>query len=179
MCRSRDGVFAVLVLLFAALLATVACGGSSGAGAEPVFVRASLASQRFSLENGLDVVLHPDPSFRSVAINVRYEVGSRHDPSERTGLAHLVEHLTFRTKPNGTRDAFTLLEQAGSSSHNAETNVGWSPSSATQRGSRGTSKRSGSAESSSRSADRVGDAHGMQWSPMQWPVAQSASFAQC
>lgn len=123
MCRRRGGMVAVLLLLCATLLATIACCGSSGEGAEPVFVRASLASRRFSLDNGLDVVLHPDPSFRSVAINVRYEVGSRHDPSERSGLAHLVEHLTFRTKPDGSHDVFTLLEQAGSSSHNAETSV--------------------------------------------------------
>ncbi len=108
------------ILLLVLTVCTIACGGSPGT---PVFVRARLDSKRFSLANGLEVVLHPDSSFRSVTVNVRYEVGSRHDPAGASGLAHLVEHLTFRTKPDGTHDAFTLLEQAGSSSHNAETTV--------------------------------------------------------
>lgn len=109
---------ALLLALVVLVVSTVACGGSSGT---PVFIRASLASQRFSLANGLDVVLHPDPSFRSVAVNVRYEVGSKHDPRGRSGLAHLVEHLTFRAKPDRALDAFSLLEQSGSATHNATT----------------------------------------------------------
>ena len=108
----------LLLALVVLVVSTMACGGSSGT---PVFIRASLASQRFRLANGLDVVLHPDPSFRHVAVNVRYEVGSKHDPPGRSGLAHLVEHLTFRTKPDRALDAFSLLEQSGSATHNATT----------------------------------------------------------
>jgi len=118
---SRLGGFRLLVLVLFVVIAALGCGGTSAG--EPIFVRASLASTRFSLENGLDVVLHPDPLYRSVAVNVRYEVGSRYDPTARTGLAHLVEHLTFRTKPDGTHDVLTMLERAGSSSHNADTTV--------------------------------------------------------
>jgi zinc protease len=107
--------------VFLLLLLLAACAGSSQSDA--VFVRASLKSTRFRLANGLDVVLHPDAAFRTAHINVRYDVGSRHDPVQRTGLAHLVEHLTFRSKPNGKADAFALLEEVGGLDVNASTNA--------------------------------------------------------
>ena len=106
--------------VFAWLVPLLGCGGTQ---AMPVFVRTNLAVERFSLDNGLNVVLHPDPTFRSVTVDMRYDVGSKHDPPGRTGLAHLVEHLTFRGKPDGKLDAFALLEQRGSRSHNATTTV--------------------------------------------------------
>ncbi len=120
-CLSGAAMLRLFGICFLVLLAALlGCGGSSGA---PVFVRASLASHRFTLANGLDVVLHPDPSFRSVAVNMRYDVGSRNDPEGRTGLAHLVEHLTFRGKPDGKLDTFSLLEERGSTEHNATTST--------------------------------------------------------
>lgn len=112
----------LLGLCFLVLL-VVATGACAGAPGTAVFVRASLVAKRFTLANGLDVVLHPDATFRSVAVNVRYDVGSRHDPRNASGLAHLVEHLTFRGKPDGASDAYSLLEAAGSASHNASTSM--------------------------------------------------------
>jgi zinc protease len=51
--------------------------------------------QRFSLENGLRVLVHEDRSTPLVAMNILYNVGSRDEDPERTGLAHLFEHLMF------------------------------------------------------------------------------------
>ncbi|MBX3206371.1 MAG: insulinase family protein [Labilithrix sp.] len=117
----RRGV--ALLLLALLVLAAGACAGRTGAsgGERAYFIRANLHSTRFTLSNGLDVVLHPDASFRSVTVNVRYDVGSRHDPPSSTGLAHFVEHLTFRSKPDGTHDLSALLARVGAVTHNATT----------------------------------------------------------
>lgn len=48
------------------------------------------------LDNGLRVVVSPDPATPSVAINLWYDVGSRHEVARRTGFAHLFEHLMFQ-----------------------------------------------------------------------------------
>jgi zinc protease len=50
---------------------------------------------RFTLENGLRVLVHEDDSTPMVAMNVLYNVGSRDESPERTGFAHLFEHLMF------------------------------------------------------------------------------------
>jgi zinc protease len=50
---------------------------------------------RFSLDNGLRVLVHEDKSTPLVAMNILYDVGSRDEDPEMTGLAHLFEHLMF------------------------------------------------------------------------------------
>ncbi len=50
---------------------------------------------RFSLENGLRVLVHEDKSSPLVAMNILYDVGSRDEDPDMTGLAHLFEHLMF------------------------------------------------------------------------------------
>lgn len=50
---------------------------------------------RFTLDNGLKVLVHEDRSTPLVAMNILYDVGSRDEDPELTGLAHLFEHLMF------------------------------------------------------------------------------------
>jgi zinc protease len=50
---------------------------------------------RFSLDNGLRVLVHEDKSSPLVAMNILYDVGSRDEDPGMTGLAHLFEHLMF------------------------------------------------------------------------------------
>ncbi len=47
------------------------------------------------LKNGLTVVVHPDPTSSVVVVNVAYKVGSRDETPNKTGFAHLFEHLMF------------------------------------------------------------------------------------
>ena len=54
-----------------------------------------IAYNRFELENGLRVLVHEDSSTPMAAINVIYNVGSRDEHPDRTGFAHLFEHLMF------------------------------------------------------------------------------------
>ena len=50
---------------------------------------------RFTLDNGLRVIVHHDSSTPIVAMNILYNVGSRDEHPDRTGFAHLFEHLMF------------------------------------------------------------------------------------
>ena len=51
--------------------------------------------RRFTLENGLRVLVHEDKSTPLVAMNILYNVGSKDEDPGMTGLAHLFEHLMF------------------------------------------------------------------------------------
>lgn len=50
---------------------------------------------KFSLENGLCIIVHQDKSTPIVAFNVLYDVGSKDEKPDKTGFAHLFEHLMF------------------------------------------------------------------------------------
>ena len=50
---------------------------------------------RFELDNGLRVLVHEDKSTPMVAVNILYNVGARDESPEKTGFAHLFEHLMF------------------------------------------------------------------------------------
>ncbi len=51
--------------------------------------------EKFKLENGLKLIVHKDTSTPIVAINILYNVGSRDEDPDKTGFAHLFEHLMF------------------------------------------------------------------------------------
>ncbi len=55
---------------------------------------------RFTLDNGLTVIVHPDDSTPMVALNILYKVGARDESPHRTGFAHLFEHLMFGGSAN-------------------------------------------------------------------------------
>jgi zinc protease len=72
--------------------------------------------ERYSLDNGLRVVLSEDHALPVVSLNLWYNVGSRNERPGRTGLAHLFEHMMFQGSQNVT-DAqhVALVERAGGS----------------------------------------------------------------
>lgn len=66
------------------------------------------------LDNGLKVVLSPDPSVPVVTVGVYYNIGFRIEPRERTGFAHLFEHLMFQGSDNlGKMEFISLVESNG------------------------------------------------------------------
>ncbi|MCW2679146.1 MAG: peptidase domain protein [Frankiales bacterium] len=70
--------------------------------------------ERLTLDNGLRVVLSPDPSSPVVAVAVYYDVGMRSEPEGRTGFAHLFEHLMFQGSANlGKTEHFTHVQGNG------------------------------------------------------------------
>jgi zinc protease len=69
---------------------------------------------RFTLDNGLRVVLQPDPGSGVVGVAVHYDVGFRSEPEGRTGFAHLFEHLMFQGSESLPKlEHFRLVQSSG------------------------------------------------------------------
>lgn len=71
-----------------------------------------LQFNRFTLNNGLRVIVHEDQSTPMAVVNVMYDVGARDEDPEKTGFAHLFEHLMFGGSIN-IPDFETPLNMAG------------------------------------------------------------------
>jgi zinc protease len=77
--------------------------------------------ERFTLDNGLRVVLAPDRSVPVVAVSVYYDVGMRNEPEGRTGFAHLFEHMMFQGSANVAKMEHARLVQAAGGTFNGST----------------------------------------------------------
>ncbi|HEX3706352.1 MAG TPA: pitrilysin family protein [Mycobacteriales bacterium] len=67
-----------------------------------------------TLDNGLSVIISEDRLAPVVAVNIWYDVGSRHEQAGRTGFAHLFEHLMFQGSKNVARgEHFAAVNAAG------------------------------------------------------------------
>src|SRR5688572_22448140 len=103
------------------LLLLIAATAASAATIPPISYKHRV------LPNGLEVYSIQDRTAPTVAINVWYRVGAKHDPAGRSGFAHLFEHIMFKSTKNmpaemldrltedvggftnaGTRDDFTV-----------------------------------------------------------------------
>jgi predicted Zn-dependent peptidase len=68
----------------------------------------------FKLPNGLKVVLSPDPTAPTVAVAVYYKIGFRIEPKDRTGFAHLFEHMMFQGSQNlGKMEFIKMVQKNG------------------------------------------------------------------
>ncbi len=95
------------------LTASVAVAGETGI---------NVPYTRFTLPNGLTVILHEDHTTPTVSVNVYYHVGSGREKPGRTGFAHLFEHIMYEGSghvPEGKYDQW--LESAGGD-NNGSTN---------------------------------------------------------
>ncbi len=68
----------------------------------------------YRLNNGLRVLLFPDPSKEQITVNITYLVGSLHEGYGETGMAHLLEHLVFKGTPNHPDIPAELTERGAS-----------------------------------------------------------------
>jgi zinc protease len=68
--------------------------------------------EKFTLSNGLRVIVHEDHSTPMAVLNVMYDVGAKDEDPNRTGFAHLFEHLMFGGSVN-IEDFETPLQMAG------------------------------------------------------------------
>ena len=59
-----------------------------------------IAFKEFELDNGLRVIVHEDPTVQIAVMNILYDVGSRDEHPDKTGFAHLFEHLMFGGSKN-------------------------------------------------------------------------------
>lgn len=77
--------------------------------------------EHYELDNGLEVILHPDQDRPFVALSILYKVGSKNDPPQRTGFAHLFEHLMFAGS-QGVDNFDDQLHRAGGENNAYTTN---------------------------------------------------------
>ena len=70
----------------------------------------------YQLDNGLRVLLFPDPSKQTITVNITYLVGSKHENYGETGMAHLLEHMAFQGTP-GHPDLIQELVEHGARSN--------------------------------------------------------------
>ncbi len=92
-------------------LAALALGGTTLAApataqSRPAF---TVPVQYVKLPNGLKVVLSPDHTAPTVAVAVYYNIGFRNEPRDRTGFAHLFEHMMFQGSANLGKMEFIRL----------------------------------------------------------------------
>ena len=81
-----------------------------------------IAFEKYTLANGLEVILHEDHRMPEIAVDVWYKVGARDEAPGRTGFAHLFEHVMFQGTKHIPEDKhFEYLQKAGASSVNGST----------------------------------------------------------
>jgi zinc protease len=88
-------------------------------GAPPKQVTSVEGITEYVLDNGMHVLLFPDPSKNTFTVNVTYIVGSRMEGYGETGMAHLLEHMMFKGSPKHPR-IWEELQQRGAA-NNAST----------------------------------------------------------
>src|ERR1035438_3883131 len=74
----------------------------------------------YAFPNGLHVLLFPDNSKPKITVNVVYLVGSRNEGYGETGMAHLLEHMTFKSAEDG-RELFKDLTNHAAGNFNGGT----------------------------------------------------------
>jgi zinc protease len=120
---SRSGSWPRLLPRIAALLVTAGCGGWSSPYKLdfPLPTGLPFSTERYRLDNGLEVLLQPDHTAPVVAVNLTCDVGSKDDPPGRAGLAHLVEHLMFDPTARIPEGMQSALAAAGARTFNGTT----------------------------------------------------------
>src|SRR5262245_8282280 len=120
--KARAAIGAAIV----AVALTVACGGSisnttastqTNASAEP-----TIPFEKYTLPNGLEVILSQDHRLPTVSVDIWYHVGPANEAAGRTWFAHLFEHMMFQgSKHVPGNKHFELLEAAGGTNLNGTT----------------------------------------------------------
>ena len=91
--------------------------GAAHAAAAPAAPAASQAPdiqfEKYTLPNGLQVILHVDRKLPIVNVNQWFHVGSKNEKPGRTGFAHLFEHMMFQGSKNVPGEYFSIVETLG------------------------------------------------------------------
>jgi predicted Zn-dependent peptidase len=120
----RAGVVAALAV---ALLSPARPSAQPAPPADAAVARATdprIPFEKYTLGNGLEVILAPDPTVPLVAVNVWYHVGSGLEDQGKSGFAHLFEHMLFQgSKHVGEDRHFEILKKIGGDGVNGTTNL--------------------------------------------------------
>jgi len=78
--------------------------------------------KKYTLRNGLTLLVHEDHKAPIATVNIWYHVGSKNEKAGKTGFAHLFEHLMFNGSENYNDDYFKAVEPLGATDLNGTTN---------------------------------------------------------
>lgn len=78
--------------------------------------------QKFTLDNGLTLIVHEDHKAPIVAVNIWYHVGAKNEKQGKTGFAHLFEHLMFTGSEHHNDDFQKPFDKVGATEQNGTTN---------------------------------------------------------
>jgi zinc protease len=81
--------------------------------AQPTAAVPKVDFEKYTLPNGLQVILHVDRKLPVVHVNQWFHVGSKNEKLNRTGFAHLFEHMMFQGSQNASGEYFSYIEKAG------------------------------------------------------------------
>jgi len=110
---------AFVALIFALVILGPARAGHDVRGQSDIPL---LEFEKYTLSNGLDVILRQDRRLPVVAVNLWYHVGPANEEAGRTGFAHLFEHMMFQGSKHVPDDGhLQLLEAAGATGLNGTT----------------------------------------------------------
>src|SRR5258705_109342 len=100
--RGRDRAPLAVALVLTAAMLTAAVAPAQAAGVKPPPVK--LEIEKYTLPNGLEVILREDHRLPLVAVNTWYHVGPANETAGRTGFAHLFEHMMFQSSGHVSED---------------------------------------------------------------------------
>lgn len=109
------------IALVSAPVPAVAQAAIQAAPVSELVAEVDIPYTKFTLDNGLTVLVHEDHKAPVVAVSVWYNVGSKDEPAGKTGFAHLFEHLMFGGSENAPGSYFTPMRNMGATDMNGTT----------------------------------------------------------
>ncbi len=109
----------ILLAFLASILAPTLFGQTQYPSYNPDDI--NIPYKKFTLPNGLRLLVHEDHKAPIVAVNIWYHVGSKNEKPGKSGFAHLFEHLMFNGSENFNTDYFQALEAIGGTDLNGTT----------------------------------------------------------
>jgi zinc protease len=110
--RKLFGALLAAVITAAPATPAMAQGGGAPAPAQQAAVP-KIQFEKYRLPNGLQVILHVDRKLPVVHVNQWFHVGSKNERVNRSGFAHLFEHMMFQGSKNAPGEYFSFVEKAG------------------------------------------------------------------
>ena len=110
---NKSRIFSILIAVLVISISFASCQKTS-----VVSDKLKVDFEKYTMPNGLQVILHEDHSNPMISYTIMYHVGSSREVPGKTGFAHLFEHLLFMGSENVTTGQFDkVLEDAGGSNN--------------------------------------------------------------
>jgi predicted Zn-dependent peptidase len=110
-----------LMLSGSVLVSTAPAIAQEAAPVAKLVEAVNIPHEKFTLDNGLTVIVHEDRKAPVVAVSIWYGVGSKNEPKGKTGYAHLFEHIMFNGSENAKGDYFEWTKKIGATDLNGTT----------------------------------------------------------